>query len=92
METTNAPFSDSERMRFTLSHAVTQYDRKQSTRKGYNPYALPQYLMAVDRVHNAVNCGSTRRDALVENFNGRLLDVCLKALNMEPSTRDEQMR
>jgi hypothetical protein len=83
--------SDTIEMRFTLVHAVTEYDRKQSTRKHYNRYALPQYLMAIDHVTNAVNCGRTRRDALVDKFNGRLLDVCLKALNMDKSTREEQL-
>jgi hypothetical protein len=77
--------------RHQLLHAVTEHDRKQSTRKGYNRYALAHYLAAVENVCNAVNCGSTRRDALVDNFCGRLLDICLKALNMDKSTREEQM-
>jgi hypothetical protein len=81
---------DNIEMHYELAHAVTQYDRKQYTRRGYNMYALAQYLEAVDRVYNAVNCGTTRRDALVDNFNGRLLDVCLKALNMDKSTDEEQ--
>jgi hypothetical protein len=83
--------SDTIEMRFKLLHAVTEYDRKQSTGKGYNRYALANYLAAVEDVTNAVNCGSTRRDALVSRFNGRLLDVCLKSLNMDRSTREEQM-
>jgi len=74
-----------------LVHAVTVYDINQSTKRGYDRNALLLYLQAIDRVTNAVNCGSTRRDALVENFSGRLLEVCLKALNMEPSTREERM-
>lgn len=32
-----------------LVHAVTEYDRKQEKRKGYNRYALAQYLSAVRR-------------------------------------------
>jgi hypothetical protein len=78
-------------LRYKLINAVTEYDRKQSTRKGYNHYALAQYLMAVENVCNAVNCGTTRREALLDNFNGQLLDVCLKALNMDTSTKAEQM-
>ncbi|MGB0108572.1 MAG: hypothetical protein WBP52_08725 [Terriglobales bacterium] len=83
--------SNTIEMRFSLVNAVTEYDRKQSTRKHYNRYALAQYLAAVEDVTNAVNCGSTRRDALVSKLNGRLLDVCLKALNMDRSTREEQL-
>jgi hypothetical protein len=77
--------------RYALSSAVTQFDIKQSKRKHYNRYALAQYLAAVENASNAINCGTTRREALIQYFNGRLLDVCLKALNMEPSTKQEQM-
>lgn len=77
--------------RFKLVHAVTEYDRKQSARKSYNRYALAQYLGAVENASNAINCGTCRREALVDYFNGRLLDVCLKALNLDPSSRQEQM-
>ena len=41
-----------------LTHVVTQYDIKQSTRKGYNPYALGQYLAMVDRICAAVADGA----------------------------------
>lgn len=40
-----------------LTHIVTQYDIKQSTRKGYNPYALGQYLALVDRICAAASGG-----------------------------------
>jgi hypothetical protein len=82
--------SNTVEMRFVLVHAVSEYDRRQSTRKHYNRYAMAKYLAAVEDVTNAVNCGSTRRDALTSKFNGRLLDVCLKVLKMDRSTREEQ--
>lgn len=77
--------------RTKLLHAVTEYDRKQSTKKGYNIYALAHYLMAVDRARDAmVDEGLDLRAALISCFNGRLLDVCLKAVGEPTSTRQEQ--
>lgn len=82
--------NDSQRNR--LLHAVTQYDIKQSTKKYYNHYALAQYLMAVDRARDAMaDDGLTLRAALITAFNGRLLDVCFKAVGEPTSTKAEQM-
>lgn len=83
--------TDSQRNR--LLHAVTQYDIKQSTKKFYNHYALAQYLMAVDRARDAMldNPNMTIRQALITAFNGRLLDVCFKAVGEPTSTKAEQM-
>lgn len=75
-----------------LLHAVTEYDRKQSTKKFYNIYALAQYLMAVERASEyMVNYDMTLREALLKSFNGRLLDVCLKAAGEPTSTKHEQL-
>ena len=73
-----------------LSHAVTEYDRRQQGKRGYNVYALAQYLGAVNKVEDAVKSGKSLRAALVANFNGRLLDVCLKAVGEAASTSLEQ--
>ena len=48
-----------------LMHAVTEYDRKQSTRKGYNPYALPQYFAAVNDALADIAAGTSPRAALL---------------------------
>ena len=82
------PLTTIERHR--LVHTLTQHDMRASRKKYYNPRALPLYLMALDRASNAINCGTTRREALVENFCGRLLDKMLKALAMDQSTDAEQ--
>jgi hypothetical protein len=74
---------------FKLVHAVTEYDRKQSTRKHYNIYALAQYLQAIERVDSEIPAKGLRA-ALTGNFNGRLLDVCLKAVGLPTSTVEEQ--
>lgn len=73
-----------------LAHAVTDYDRKQYGKRGYNPYALPQYLAAVASVDEELAKGVDLRKAIVSNFNGRLLDRCLKAVGLETSTVQEQ--
>ncbi len=73
-----------------LASAVTQYDIKQSKRRGYNVYALSHYLGAVHEVEAELAKGADLRKALISNFNGRLLDVCLKACDLATSTREEQ--
>ena len=75
---------------FQLSHAVTEYDRRRQGKRGYNVYALARYLGAVNEVEDAVRAGKSLRAALVANFNGRLLDVCLKAVGEAGSTSLEQ--
>lgn len=80
---------ETAKLRHTLTHAVTEYDRKQSKRKGYNIYALAHYLGAVQEAMAELGL-DTLRDTLVEHFNGRLLDVVLKAVGEAPSTREEQ--
>jgi len=82
--------NDSQRNK--LLHAVTEYDRKQSLKRFYNVYALAQYLMAVDRARDEMIENSlTLRQALITCFNGRLLDVCLKAVGEPTSTKEEQL-
>jgi len=79
-----------ESIGFKLVHAVTEYDRKQEGRRGYNMYALPQYLQAAHNVTDEIIAGKTVRAAVVSNFCGRLLDVCLKAIGETKSTDAEQ--
>lgn len=42
--------SDNKRFESVLLRAVTDFDKKQSSRKGYNPYALAQYMFAIDAI------------------------------------------
>jgi len=74
-----------------LVHAVTEYDRSQSTRKGYNRYALGMYLQAVQSVMDWVEESPqhTLRQGIVRYFSGRLIDVCLRAVGELPTTREE---
>lgn len=73
-----------------LIHAATVYDRKQATRRGYNPYALGQYFMRIDEVCRDVAAGAPPRQAIAAGSTGRLLDVMLKAAQLEKSTDAEQ--
>jgi len=38
-----------------LIHELTSLDRRQSTRRGYNPYALPQYFAAAENVTDSAS-------------------------------------
>lgn len=76
-------------IRQTLVHAVTAFDRKQSTKRGYNIYALGQYLIRVDEVCADIDKGAETRAAIVAGFNGRLADACLRALNLPITSEDE---
>jgi hypothetical protein len=74
-----------------LVHAVTEYDRKESTKRGYNMYALAMYIGRVNDVEEDVNSGVPLRQALLRGFNGRVLDVCLKAVGEPKFTKDEML-
>lgn len=76
-------------IRAKLVHAVTEFDRKASTRRGFNPYALGIYLGRVDDVIADINKGATPRKALCAGFSDRLLDHCLKAIGEKPFKIEE---
>jgi hypothetical protein len=55
-----------------LDHYLTQWDIKQSTKRGYNPFALGIYLRQAERIAEAVNQGATISDAIDKHFNDRI--------------------
>ncbi len=69
-----------------LAMAVTEYDRKQERRKGFNSYALPQYFAAID---DAEQRNGSIREGLVYHFSGRILDAVLKAIGESKATLEE---
>jgi len=71
-------------MKQILIHAVTEYDRKQSAKRGWNPYALTQYRARIEEVDQ-------EPAPAYAAFTGRMLDVCLKAVGQAKSTDNEQM-
>jgi hypothetical protein len=75
-----------------MIHAVTDYDRKESTKRGYNIYALAMYIGRVHDVEADMEKGLPIRVALLRAFNGRLLDAVLKAVGEPKFTRDEMQK
>lgn len=69
-------------LHFQIVQAVTSYDRKQEGKKGYNPYALAQYLAAASNVDDYLADGMGAREAIIQAYNGRLLDCVLKACGL----------
>jgi hypothetical protein len=81
-----------EEIRNKLATAVTTYDRKQSGKRFYNPYALGQYLARVAEVAADIERGAAVRPAIIAGFTGPLCNAVLrsvgesKALDSERST------
>ena len=55
-----------------LDHLLTQWDIKQSTKRGYNPFALGIYLRQAERIVESVNQGATISDAIDKHFSDRI--------------------
>ena len=55
-----------------LDHILTQWDIKQSTKRGYNPHALAIYLRQAERLAKDVAQGTTISDAIDAHFCDRL--------------------
>lgn len=72
-----------------LIAAATAYDRKQSTKRGYNPYALGIYFERIDAVCQDIDHGKPVRQALLDGFNDRLLTIMLKAAGESDFTAAE---
>lgn len=63
-----------------LIHAATEYDRKQSTKRGYNHHALALYFEAIDEALAEHGKGTPITRALENHFNDRLLAVLQRAV------------
>ena len=75
----------------TLIHAVTDYDRKQWRKRGYNPHALGIYFERVEAICADMRAGAGLREAITAGFSGKLADACLRAFGL-PITTDEESR
>jgi len=65
-----------------LRNFVTEWDRRQSKKKYYNPHALPQYLEAVDLASVQANFVVLEK-ALRCHFDDRLFVFLLKRCGVE---------
>ncbi len=65
-----------------LAHILTEYDRKQSTKRCYNIYALGIMFQSKDSIIESLrkNPDQLTKDVICEHFNDRLLDFILKKL------------
>lgn len=67
-------------LRARLTNALTAHDERQSAKRGYNPYALAQYLARIDDVIAHVEAGKPIDAALDAAFNDRVLAIARKAI------------
>ena len=68
--------------RVKMVSVLTEYDRKQSTKKSYNRYALGHYMKAVGTVAEAIDGGAPLHEALKQGFCGSLLRHVAKRLGV----------
>lgn len=78
----------------TLLHAVTDYDRKQSVKRDYNVYALPQYMGRVYDIMEDIDAGANAFDAINAGFHGPLLRHVIKIVakkhpELPPATKEK---
>lgn len=78
----------SAEIRMKILNAVTEYDRKQSTKKYYNPYALPQYIGKIDEVIEYVEAGHDLKYAIRKCYLDRLCTAVGKEFGIK-FTNDE---
>jgi hypothetical protein len=69
-------------MKEKLIHLVTRWDARQASRPNHNPYALGQYLAAVDTVAEKIAAGMSPERAIGSVFSDRLAAYLLK--NIQP--------
>jgi hypothetical protein len=74
-ESTGGKTKETMNTKLKLIHAVTEYDRKQSRKPGYNRYALPQYLERVDLICKDIDAGADASRAIKSGFSGRIADA-----------------
>lgn len=72
--------------------AATEYDRAQSKRKGYNPYALGHYARGLNRIRQRADIGQPLRESILSEFSGRLCDRLLRAVGLDLMTDSEARR
>ncbi len=88
MKTTISP-SELARFRDRLISAFTQYDAKQSTKRGHNPYALGIYFQRADDICADVAAGADPRAAICAGISDRLLSFVLRSMGLDAPSNDE---
>ncbi len=75
--------TSTDMLRTRILMIVTEYDRKQSKKKGYNIWALSHYCNGVSNVMGAVDSGEDIEEALKAGFCGSLLRHIAKKLGID---------
>ena len=69
-------------IRARLLLILTNYDKRQSNKRGYNPYALGHYCRGIGEVCEALDNGEAIESALKKSFCGSLLRHIAKKLGV----------
>ena len=78
-------------IRTRIIHALTQYDREQSRRKGYNPHALAHYCRAAQDIERSlIVAARPPRQIVLMALSGRVADLALRSIGEPPATADER--
>lgn len=85
MKATTPMQADDPKLGFYLTHAITEYDRRQEraaikARRAHNPYALAHYCGAVQRIETAIAAGTEIRAAVLANLCGSLASFVLRTI------------
>lgn len=72
-----------------IQTALVKYDQRQSTKRGYNIYALSHYLRAFAHVRYHAERGEDLRRCIGSFFLDRVADACLRAVKLPLLTREE---
>jgi hypothetical protein len=75
-----------------LFNSVTEYDRKQSTKKYYNVHALGHYARMLQKIRHLTDKGHDIRSAIVVCSCDRLRDVMLKSIGEKIAGKFEELR
>jgi hypothetical protein len=82
----NQPTTKPMNLRHQLLSAVTRYDERQSKRRQYNQWALPQYIARIEDILRDIENGADPAAAIQAGFSGSLATACLKACDLTPTT------
>ncbi|CAK9251251.1 unnamed protein product [Sphagnum jensenii] len=81
--------SSTKRTKSALCRFMFPVIRISYINKGYNIYALGQYMARVKEIVADIKRGADVRKAVVRGFNGRIAAACLKALKLPAYTKQD---
>jgi hypothetical protein len=88
---TPTPTQDLQQIKFALIHAAVRFDAKESKKRHYEAWALPQYLARINQICADIQKGAQVRAAVIAAFTGRLRSDCLRVLKLPQVTESERI-